>query len=132
MEQIKILAELIEHGGQVCKLFIESEEALNDGDTQKSVKCNKEGQQLFSTMINDIFKDVKDMISIKSDDVLDYDYPSILCLSKNLSELLFNAGRYIAILIEDGGNTAKEIIEKKLLLNINTAVEIYNCLFNNR
>ncbi len=131
MEQIKILAELIEHGGQVCKLFIESEEALNDGDTQKSVKCNKEGQQLFSTMINDIFKDVKDMISIKSDDVLDYDYPSILCLSKNLSELLFNAGRYIAILIEDGGNTAKEIIEKKLLLNINTAVEIYNCLFNN-
>ena len=112
MEQIKILAELIEHGGQVCKLFIESEEALNDGDTQKSVKCNKEGQQLFSTMINDIFKDVKDMISIKSDDVLDYDYPSILCLSKNLSELLFNAGRYIAILIEDGGNTAKEIIEK--------------------
>lgn len=131
MEQIKILAELIEHGGQVCKLFIESEEALNDGDTQKSVKCNKEGQQLFSTMINDIFKDVKDMISIKSDDVLDYDYPSILCLSKNLSELLFNAGRYIAILIENGGNTAKEIIEKKLLLNINTAVEIYNCLFNN-
>lgn len=131
MEQIKILAELIEHGGQVCKLFIESEEALNDGDTQKSVKCNKEGQQLFSTMINDIFKDVKDMISIKSDDVLDYDYSSILCLSKNLSELLFNAGRYIAILIEDGGNTAKEIIEKKLLLNINTAVEIYNCLFNN-
>ena len=131
MEQIKILAELSEHGGQVCKLFIESEEALNDGDTQKSVKCNKEGQQLFSTMINDIFKDVKDMISIKSDDVLDYDYPSILCLSKNLSELLFNAGRYIAILIEDGGNTAKEIIEKKLLLNINTAVEIYNCLFNN-
>lgn len=131
MEEVKILSELIEHCGQVCKLFIDSEIALNDGDTQKSVKCNKEGQQLFSTMIKDIFVETKGLFLNKIDDVLDYDYPSVLELSKNLADLMFNAGRYITAVQENASGNTKEIISKKLITNINTSVEIYNCLFNN-
>ena len=38
---LKVLSETIEHGGQVCKLFVASEIALNDGDMELSIKYNE-------------------------------------------------------------------------------------------
>lgn len=131
MELIKVLAELIEQSAQVCKLFVDSEVALNDGDTAKSVKCNKEGQQLFSTMTKDILEEVKSLLNVENNDTLDYDYPSVLELAKMLSELNYNAGRYINLVLENQGENAKEIVANKILTAINTSVEIYDCLFNN-
>lgn len=130
IELIKLFAETIEHSSQVCKLFVNSEIALNDGDTNLSVKFNKEAQQLFETMSKDVFVEVKDMLNVTTDDVLDYDYPSVLELSKVLCDLSYNLSRYINMDIENQ-NTAIDIVSKKIIVDLNTACELYNMLFNN-
>ena len=69
--------------------------------------------------------------NIENNDTLDYDYPSVLELAKMLSELNYNAGRYINLVLENQGENTKEIVANKILTAINTSVEIYDCLFNN-
>lgn len=130
-ELIKILSETAEHSAEVCKLFICSEIALNDGDTELSLKRNKEAQQLFSTMVKDVFVETKEALNVNNDNVLGYDYPSVLELSKSLADLNFNLSRYISLEIDLQGDNIKDIVAEKIIIAINTSVEIYNMLFNN-
>lgn len=130
-ELLKILAETIEHSGQVCKLFVASEIALNDGDMELSIKYNKEAQQLFSTMSKDVFVEIEEELKVSTNEVLDYDYPSVLELSRMLSDLEYNLGRYIGLEIEGQGDSVKEIVATKIMTAINTCNEIYDMLFNN-
>lgn len=130
-ELVKIMSETIEHSGQVCKLFVSSEIALNDGDTELSVKCNKDGQQLYSTMSKDVFVEIKDILNVSTDETLDYDYPSVLELSKVLSDLNYNLGRYIGLELNNQGDSVKDIVANKIMTDINTCNEIYDMLFNN-
>ena len=128
---LKVLAETIEHSGQVCKLFVASEIALNDGDMDLSIKYNKEAQQLFSTMSKDVFVEIKEMLNIDTDEVLDYDYPSVLELARVTSDLNYNLARYIGLELDNQGDNVKEIVANKIITAINTSIEIYDMLFNN-
>lgn len=128
---LKVLAETIEHSGQVCKLFVASEIALNDGDMDLSIKYNKEAQQLFSTMSKDVFVEIKEMLSVVTDEVLDYDYPSVLELARVTSDLNYNLARYIGLELDNQGDNVKEIVANKIIVAINTSTEIYDMLFNN-
>ena len=128
---LKVLAETIEHSGQVCKLFVASEIALNDGDMDLSIKYNKEAQQLFSTMSKDVFVEIKEMLSVVTDEVLDYDYPSVLELARVTSDLNYNLAKYIGLELDNQGDSVKEIVANKIIVAINTSTEIYDMLFNN-
>jgi hypothetical protein len=131
LDIIKVLSETIEHSSQVCKLFVASEIALNDGDAGLSLKNNKEAQQLFSTMQKDVFVEIKELLNVETDNVLDYDYPSVLELSKALADLSFNLSRYISMEIDNQGDNVKDILAEKIMTDINTVNEIFDALFNN-
>ena len=128
---LKVLAETIEHGGQVCKLFVASEIALNDGDMDLSIKYNKEAQQLFSSMSKDVFVEIKEMLNVSTDEVLDYDYPSVLELARVMSDMNYNLARYISLELDNQGDNVKEIVATKIMIDLNTSTEIFDMLFNN-
>ena len=128
---LKVLSETIEHGGQVCKLFVASEIALNDGDMELSIKYNKDAQQLFSTMSKDVFVEIKEMLNVSTDEVLDYDYPSVLELARAVSDMNYNLARYISLELDNQGDNLKDIVAYKIMVAINTSNEIYDMLFNN-
>ena len=130
-ELIKVFSETIEHCGQASKLFVNSEIALNDGDTALSVKYNQEATQLLATMYKDVFVEVKELLNVDTDEVLDYDYPSVLELTKALCDLTYNLGRYVSAEIDNQGDSIKEIISNKIIIDINTACELFDMLFNN-
>ena len=96
-----------------------------------SIKYNKEAQQLFSTMSKDVFVEIKEMLNIDTDEVLDYDYPSVLELARVTSDLNYNLARYIGLELDNQGDNVKEIVANKIMTAINTSTEIYDMLFNN-
>ena len=130
-EEITVLVEAIEHTSEVAKLFTTSEIALNDGDAEGSQKYTKMAQQLFDTMKKDIILEVKEVLGVTCPDVLDYDFQSILELVKFLSEASTNIARYLGIVLSNNSVSTKEILAKKIVNDYNTAIEIYDLLFNN-
>ena len=80
---------------------------------------------------NDISNEIEEELKVSTKEVLDYDYPSVLELSRMLSDLEYNLGRYIGLEIEGQGDSVKEIVATKIMTAINTCNEIYDMLFNN-
>lgn len=130
-EDLNVLTETIEHSGEVAKLLINSEISLNDGDAENSQKYNKMAQQLFNTMKKDVILEIKEILEESCPDVLDYDYPNTLELAKFLVDACHNIARYIGVYNSDNNSAVKSVIAKKIVNDFNTAIEIFDSLFNN-
>ena len=130
-KKVKVLSELIEHSATVSKLLVTSEMALNDGDLNTSQKKNIEAQNLLKTMVKDIFAEAQDVLVVKSEGTDDYDIPCTMELIKMLTMLSQNTANLIGILCDGDGGGIADIIAKKIIININTIVEIHNSIFNN-
>lgn len=128
---LKTLGELVEHSSHVASLLLDGEIALNDGSLEASQKANIDAQTLLSTMVKDIFVETKQALNQNVDATDDYDLPSTLELAKALSNTAQNAGSLIALIVENGSPRLQGILATKVLTNINTALEIYNAIFNN-
>lgn len=126
MENLTILAELLEASAHACNCFIKGEMALNDGDVENCQKSNKEGQVLVNALIKDTFLEIEEEFGENNGQTNDYDYPNNLELIKALNEITMQVG---ALLSAD--ENIKKIVVPALFKAINTAKEIYLALFEN-
>lgn len=126
MENLSLLAELLEASAHACNCFIKGEMALNDGDVEACQKANKEGQVLVNALIKDTFLEIEEEFGENDNQTNDYDYPNNLELIKSLNEITMQVG---ALLSAD--ENIKKIVLPALFRAINTAKEIYLALFEN-
>lgn len=126
MENLSLLAELLEASAHACNCFIKGEMALNDGDVEACQKANKEGQVLVNALIKDTFLEIEEEFGETDNQTNDYDYPNNLELIKALNEITMQVG---ALLSAD--ENIKKIVLPALFRAINTAKEIYLALFEN-
>lgn len=126
MENLSLLAELLEASAHACNCFIKGEMALNDGDVETCQKANKEGQVLVNALIKDTFLEIEEEFGENDNQTNDYDYPNNLELIKALNEITMQVG---ALLSAD--ENIKKIVLPALFRAINTAKEIYLALFEN-
>ena len=131
MEEIKHLGELVENCGQVAKLLLASEIAMNDGDLALSQKNMKEAQGLVKVLIDDVFEEVKEILAVDSDETIDYDIPTPLEMARALSEVNYNAGVLITLIMDESVSNVLEIAKLKLQKAINTVDEIAQSIFFN-
>lgn len=127
MENLSVLAELLETTSSAVDCFIQSEIALNDGDVENCQKFSKKGQTLVNALIKDTFLEVQEEYEKDITDTNDYDYPNNFELIKALNQIVVAASGLLADDIEK----VKDIILAKLFKAINTAKEIYLALFEN-
>lgn len=126
MENISILAELVETSAHACNCFIKGEIALNDGNVEDCQKANKEGQVLVTALIKDTFLEVEEIFGENAGETNDYDYPNILELIKSLNEVTMAVGSLFS-----ADESIKKIVVSQLYRAINTSKEIYLALFEN-
>ena len=129
-ELLKIVYEIIQNTGYISKTLVNSEIAMNDGDVAASQKYTKEAESLLATTINDNFEEYKAKITIDTDSTNEYDIPTTLELIKQISSLQYTAGMLLCTTL-DNQDMIIENLTKKLLIDINTIVEIYNTIYNN-
>ena len=129
-ELLKIVYEIIQNTGYISKTLVNSEIAMNDGDVAASQKYTKEAETLLATTINDNFEEYKAKITIDTDSTNEYDIPTTLELIKQISSLQYTAGMLLCTTL-DNQDMIIENLTKKLLIDINTIVEIYNAIYNN-
>lgn len=128
MENLSILAELLEASAHACNCFIKGEIALNDGNVENCQKTNKEGQVLINALIKDTFIEIEEEFGENEGQTNDYDYPNNLELIKSLNEITMYVGALLASLDDDN---IKKIVVPQLYKAINTTKEIYLALFEN-
>lgn len=131
MEYLSKIGELIENCGQISKLLISSEIAINDGDLALSQKSMIEAQALIKVMLEDVFLEVKEEFNIDNKDVFDYDIPTTLELVKFFNDAVYNAGVLINLLIDKGGEEIIKSIQTKIVKDLNTIEEIATAIFFN-
>ncbi len=131
MEYLSKIGELIENCGQISKLLISSEIAINDGDLALSQKSMVEAQALIKVMLEDVFLEVKEEFNIDNKDVFDYDIPTTLELVKFFNDAVYNAGVLINLLIDKGGEEIIKSIQTKIVKDLNTIEEIATAIFFN-
>ena len=126
---IKTLTELIEHSSEANKLLVSNAIEMENGDISKAQKYMKEASSLLSVMINDIFKEVKELIS-DIDDEVDYDF-STLDIAKLLAGVTYNASCLINCILSNDSDIIKENVEKKLIKNINAVISLTESILLN-
>lgn len=131
MEDLKHLGELVENCGQVSKLLLASEIAMNDGDLALSQKNMKEAQGLVKVLMDDVFEEVSEMLSVDTSETIDYDIPTPLEMARMLSEVNYNAGVLITLIMDESVSNVLEIAKLKLQKAINTVEEIAQAIFFN-
>ena len=131
MERIKQLGELIENCGHISKLLITSEIAINDGDLSASQKAMVEAQGLVKVMLDDVFKEVVEMFGNKSTELVDYDLPTTLEMTRVMNDAVYNAGVLIDLYLNNSSATIIESVETKITKDINTISEIAQAIFFN-
>lgn len=127
MENLSVLAELLETTASAVDCFVQSEMALNDGDVALCQNFSKKGQTLVNALIKDTFLEVTEVYEKDITDTNDYDYPNNFELIKSLNQIVVAASGLLAEDIDK----VKDIILTKLFKSINTAKEIYLALFEN-
>lgn len=130
MEEIKLLAEIIEQCGQAGKYLSASEIAMNDGDIAECQKQSKKAQELLKTMVRDVFKEFEDEYGDIGFKTNDYDYPNNMELIKALNELVYNLGVLVGLIIEKMDNIKANVINQTKV-GIATVNEIYLALYEN-
>lgn len=115
---ISVLAELIEHCSEANKLLTSNAIAMENGEILEAQNNLKEATSLLSVMIKDIFVEVKEIVSVTSNEEEPYDF-SILDISKLLSKICYNAASLISCYIDEQPETIKNTIETKLIKSIN-------------
>lgn len=130
MEQIKLLAEIIEQCGQAGKYLTASEIAMNDGDIAECQKQSKKAQELLKTMVRDVFKEFEEEYGDLGNQTNDYDYPNNLELIKALNELIYNLGVLVGLLVEKMDSIKASVVAQTKVC-IATVNEIYLALYEN-
>lgn len=128
MENLDLLAELLEASAHACNCFIKGEMALNDGNVEDCQKYNKEGQVLVNALIKDTFLEIEEEFGENNGQTNDYDYPNNLELIKALNEITMQVGALLAAMEDEN---IKKIVVPALYKAINTSKEIYMALFEN-
>lgn len=128
MENLDLLAELLEASAHACNCFIKGEMALNDGNVEDCQKYNKEGQVLVNALIKDTFLEIEEEFGENNGQTNDYDYPNNLELIKALNEITMQVGALLATMEDEN---IKKIVVPALYKAINTSKEIYMALFEN-
>lgn len=128
MENLDLLAELLEASAHACNCFIKGEIALNDGNVEDCQKANKEGQVLVNALIKDTFWEIEEEFGENNGQTNDYDYPNNLELIKSLNEITMQVGSLLASIDDEN---IKKIVIPQLYKSINTSKEIYLALFEN-
>ncbi len=131
MEKFKCLGELIENSGHIAKILLAGEIAMNDGDLAKSQKCTIEAQNLIKVMLDDVFKEVVEEFNINNDECVDYDLPTTLELVRVLSEMNYNAGVLINLILDKQSQSIVDSVKTKIVKDINTVKEIATAIFFN-
>ena len=131
MESMKCLGELIENSGHIAKILLAGEIAMNDGDLQMSQKCTIEAQNLIKVMLDDVFQEVVDEFNIQNDECVDYDLPTTLELARVLSEMNYNAGVLINLILDKQSDSIIDGVKTKIVKDINTIKEIATAIFFN-
>ena len=126
MENLSLLAELLEASAHACNCFIKGEIALNDGNVEDCQKFNKEGQVLINALIKDTFLEIEEEFGENLGQINDYDYPNNLELIKSLNEITMQVGSLLS-----SDENIKKIVVPQLYKAINTTKEIYLALFEN-
>ena len=126
MENLSLLAELLETSAHACNCFIKGEIALNDGNVEDCQKFNKEGQVLINALIKDTFLEIEEEFGANDGQTNDYDYPNNLELIKSLNEITMQVGSLLS-----ADENIKKIVVPQLYKAINTTREIYLALFEN-
>lgn len=127
MENLYILAELLETTSSAVDCFVRSEMALNDGDVESCQRFSKKGQILVNALIKDTFLEVQEAYGKEIEETNDYDYPNNFELIKALNQVVM----YASGLLAEDIDKVKDIILTNLFKAINTAKEIYLALFEN-
>lgn len=127
MENISVLAELLETSSAAVDSFVQSEMALNDGDVENCQRFSKKGQILVNALIKDTFLEVQEAYGKEIEETNDYDYPNNFELIKALNQVVM----YASGLLAEDIDKVKDIILTNLFKAINTAKEIYLALFEN-
>ena len=125
----EILYEVIEHSGEVARRFVDAEIALGDGDLSASQAATKQGQIVFKSVKKDSFAEILEEIG-GNVATLEYDYPNNMELIKALSIASSTAGSLLAALDESDA-AVQNVLKKKLASAVNTAIEIYDVLYEN-
>ena len=131
MESFKCLGELIENSGHIAKILLASEIAMNDGDLAESQKCTIEAQNLIKVMLDDVFQEVVEEFGIQNDECVDYDLPTVLELARVLSEMNYNAGVLINLILDKQSESIVDSVKTKIVKDINTIKEIATAIFFN-
>lgn len=131
MESFKCLGELIENSGHIAKILLAGEIAMNDGDVAQSQKCTIEAQNLLKVMLDDVFQEVIEDFGIECDEMVDYDLPTTLELARVLSEMNYNAGVLINLVLDKQSESIIESVQTKIVKDINTVKEIATVIFFN-
>lgn len=131
MESMKSLGELIENSGHIAKILLAGEIAMMDGDIQTSQKCTIEAQNLIKVMLDDVFKEVVEEFNIQNDECVDYDLPTTLELARVLSEMNYNAGVLINLILDKQSDSIIDGVKTKIVKDINTIKEIATAIFFN-
>ncbi|MBQ8762321.1 MAG: hypothetical protein IJZ26_03340 [Clostridia bacterium] len=129
-EVISKIGELVENCGHISKLLITNEIAMAEGNIQVAQKCTIESQELLRVIINDVFVEVKEVFNIDVDEV-ELVAPSIMEMVKVLSDIEYNAGVLINLLVDEQSELICANVKTKIVKGINTVTKIANELFFN-
>ncbi len=129
-KNIITLSELIEHSSEAIKLLVSNEIDMGNGNIKDAQKHFKDATNLLSVMLKDIFVEVKDILTIKTSDMDEFDF-STLDVAKLLTNVIYNAGGLIGLLENGQTGAVTKAVETKLLKSINSVEALANALFFN-
>lgn len=123
------LSELVEHSGEAAKLIIASEVSLNDGELAASQKNTMKAIDMLKTMCDDVFVEVLEEMEIEDDgETSDLD-PYALNLAYALSNVCYNAGVLLNMILENEEERVVLISKTKLMHAIVDAKSLFQTLY---
>lgn len=123
------LGELIEHSGEAAKLIIASEVALNDGELATSQKNTMKAIDMLKTMCNDVFIEILEEMEIEDDGQTSDLDPYALNLAYALSNVCYNAGVLLNMILEAEEERVVLISKTKLMHAISDAKSLFETLY---
>ncbi len=117
-KNIAILSELIENASEANRLLISNAISMENGEIIDAQNSLKQATALLSTMIRDVFVEVKESLEIEVAEEEIYDF-SMLDIAKLLTKVCFNASSLINCYLNDECGSIKDSIETRLIKCIN-------------
>lgn len=129
-KKIITLSELIEHSSEAIRLLVSNEIDMGNGDIKNAQRHIKDATNLLSVMLKDIFVEVKEVLTVHTSDLDDFDFSS-LDVAKLLTNVIYNAGSLVGLLENGQADAVTKTVETKLLKSINSVEALANSLFFN-